>query len=75
MQDKIIIFGDSFADPEDRRDENKDLTAWYEFLGQEYKIKNYALSGTGPHYSFKKYYNFISNVEFKEEYICVFLFI
>ena len=73
MQDKIIIFGDSFADPEDRRDENKDVTAWYEFLGQEYKIKNYALSGTGPHYSFKKYYNFISNVEFKEEYICVFL--
>lgn len=73
MQNKIIIFGDSFADPEDRRVENKEVTAWYEFLGQEYKIKNYALAGTGPHYSFKNYYNFISNGENKEEYICIFL--
>ena len=73
MQDKIIIFGDSFADPAERQHENKNITTWYEFLESDYKITNHALSGTGPHYSFKEYYNFISNVENKEEYICIFL--
>ena len=73
MQDKIIIFGDSFADPADRKYENKNVTTWYEFLKSDYKITNHALSGTGPHYSFKEYYNFISSDNNKEEYICIFL--
>ena len=38
MQDKIIIFGDSFADPADRKYENKNVTTWYEFLKSDYKI-------------------------------------
>ena len=70
---KIIIFGDSFADPEDRRGETQ-VTSWYEFLEHDYKIINHALSGTGPHYSFKEYYNFIIDNEIKkEDYICIFL--
>ena len=74
MPNKIIIFGDSFADPEDKSTENKDLTAWYEFLSQEYEIINHAKSGTGPHYSFREYYNFISNQSINyAEYICIFL--
>ena len=73
MQDKIIIFGESFADPADRKYENKNVTTWYEFLKSDYKITNHALSGTGPHYSFKEYYNFISSDNNKEEYICIFL--
>ena len=74
MPNKIIIFGDSFADPEDISKENKDIVAWYEFLSQEYEIINHAKSGTGPHYSFKEYYNFISNQSINHtEYICIFL--
>ena len=67
---KIIIFGDSFADPEDRQVENKQITAWYEHLNHDYEITNHALAGTGPHWSFKEYYNFISSDEKKEDYIC-----
>ena len=74
MLNKIIIFGDSFADPEDISKENKDIVAWYEFLSQEYEIINHAKSGTGYHYSFKEYYNFISNQSINHtEYICIFL--
>ncbi len=69
---KIIIFGDSFADPEDRQVENKQITAWYEHLNHDYEITNHALAGTGPHWSFKEYYNFISSDEKKEDYICIF---
>jgi len=70
---KIIIFGDSFADPKDRQDENKQITTWYEHLNHDYEITNHALAGTGPHWSFKEYYNFISSDEKKEDYICIFL--
>ena len=81
---KIIIFGDSFADPTDRCEENKQVTTWYDCLKHDYKITNHALSGTGPHYSFKEYYNFISSGAWYggwmgedktrlEDYICIFL--
>ena len=74
MQNKIIIFGDSFADSADRKYENKNVTTWYESLESDYEIINNALSGTGPHYSFKDYYNFISDNEIrKEDYITIFL--
>jgi hypothetical protein len=71
---KIIIFGDSFADPNERHDENPNVTTWYESLGSDYDITNHALSGTGPHYSFKEYYKFITDNEIKkEDYINIFL--
>jgi hypothetical protein len=76
MQNKIIIFGDSFADPKERKKENQKVTTWYESLESDYEIINNALSGTGPHYSFKDYYNFISDNEIrKEDYITIFLLI
>jgi hypothetical protein len=72
MQTKrIIIFGDSFADP--ASEHGTHTVAWYEYLEKDYNIINHALSGTGPHYSFKEYYNFISNVKKKEDYIIIFL--
>ena len=81
MNKKIIIFGDSFADPQERNDENPNVTTWYESLGSDYDITNHALSGTGPHYSFKEYYKFITelygkvsiNEIKKEDYINIFL--
>jgi hypothetical protein len=69
---KIIIFGDSFADPHERRDEQSNVTTWYDSLGSDYEIINNAISGTGPHYSFKEYYNFIRSKEKKEDYIIIF---
>ena len=74
MPNKIIIFGDSFADPEDRFHENEDVITWFDQLSNDYEIINYAKSGTGPHYSFKEYYKFISDQSITHnEYICIFL--
>ena len=73
MRNKIIIFGDSFADPENTSEENKKIIAWYEFLSETYQIKNYAKAGTGPHYSFTEYYKFISKKQKFNEWICIFL--
>ncbi len=76
---KIIIFGDSFADPthahhiEPAYAPCTNVTTWYDSLGSDYDITNHALSGTGPHYSFKEYYNFIRSKEKKEDYIIIFL--
>tara|TARA_Y100000817_G_scaffold313883_1_gene311070 strand:- start:1895 stop:2710 length:816 start_codon:yes stop_codon:yes gene_type:complete len=77
MSSKIIIFGDSFADPasggkyESEEDEN--FMAWYELLSKKYQIKNFGKAGTGPHYSFKKYYSFITNKRNQfRDYICIF---
>ena len=72
---KILIFGDSYADPNLKAiGIYQQDTPWYELLGSDYKITNNALSGTGPHYSFKEYYNFIlklKNYEY-EDYIVIF---
>tara|TARA_Y100000004_G_C8883618_1_gene398710 strand:+ start:22 stop:825 length:804 start_codon:yes stop_codon:yes gene_type:complete len=73
MSSKIIIFGDSYADPEDNLKENKDVTTWYELLSKKYQIKNFGKAGTGPHYSFTKYYKFISKKQNLNEWICIFL--
>jgi len=70
---KIIIFGDSFADPASAHTPTLYM-AWYEYLEKDYNITNHALSGTGPHYSFKEYYKFITDNEIKkEDYITIFL--
>ena len=80
---KIIIFGDSFADnthwgrntPKGNIHQKQAQTiAWHEYLEKDYDITNHGKSGTGPHYSFKEYYNFISDNEIrKEDYILIFL--
>jgi len=70
---KIIIFGDSFADSASAHTPTLYM-AWYEYLEKDYNITNHALSGTGPHYSFKEYYKFITDNEIKkEDYITIFL--
>ena len=72
---KILIFGDSFADPtsNDGKKFQQD-TAWYEFLSSDYDITNYGICGTGPHYSFKEYYDFIQKfmTHEYEDYIVIF---
>ena len=66
MSKKILIFGDSYADPIQFP---RILTAdsqtipWYDLLKEEkndYEIINHGISATGPHYSMKEYYKFIS---------------
>lgn len=66
---KIIIFGDSFEDPNYNK---KKATAWYEMF-KGYEVTNHCLAGTGPHYSIKNYYDFIENEPHKDEYIIIFL--
>jgi hypothetical protein len=74
MNKKIIIFGDSYAAPPEKNVENPNVIAWYKFLESDYEIINTDISGTGPHYSFKKYYNFINNDNIKKE-DCIIIFV
>ena len=75
MKKKIIIFGDSYGDPEYFTSQNKfnDTITWHELLKSNYIVINHSVSGSGPHYSFKKYYEFISKKQRTKDYICVFL--
>ena len=72
-QNKIIIYGDSFADPNHRKIDHPEITAWYDLLKSDYKVINKGLAGTGPHYSFKEYYRFIAEEEDLEDYIIIFV--
>ena len=71
----IIIFGDSYGDPRYAlsRIKFEDTQTWYEMLDTNYNVINHCVSGSGPHYSFKKYYDFISNKKNFNDYICIFL--
>ena len=72
---KLFIFGDSFADSTlNTYTKFQQDTSWYEFLSSDYEIINYGTSGTGPHYSFKEYYDFIQqfNRHEYEDYIVLF---
>ena len=75
MKNNIIIFGDSYGDPEIFSSSNKfkNTNAWYDLLKYNYNIINHSVSGSGPHYSFKKYYEFISKEQKLNDYICIFL--
>lgn len=68
----VTIFGDSFADPQYNNDKHPDITPWYNLLKADYHVVNHALRGTGPHYSFKEYYNFIKSPD-KKDHIVIFL--
>lgn len=70
---KIIIFGDSFGDPDYNKKEAKWYhLAWYEMF-KGYHVINKCLAGTGPHYSIEGYYDFIKNEPHKDEYVVIFL--
>ena len=70
----IIIFGDSYGDPKNKPDlKFKETRTWYERLESNYNVINHSVEGSGPHYSFKKYYDFISNKKRLSDYTCIFL--
>ena len=71
----IIIFGDSYGDPECITDDLTfiDTNTWYNMLKSNYNVINHCVSGAGPHYSFKQYYDFISKNKILDDYICIFL--
>ena len=71
----IIIFGDSYGDPECITDDLTfiDTNTWYNMLKSNYNVINHCVSGAGPHYSFKQYYDFISNKKRLSDYTCIFL--
>ena len=53
---RVWIFGDSFADPNWEKERYVHET-WYEKLEKQYdEYHNFAFAGTGPHYSFKEFY-------------------
>ena len=55
MTKRVWIFGDSYADPNWDKESFEHKT-WYEMLAKQYEYKNFAMIGTGPHYSMKEFY-------------------
>ena len=53
---RVWIFGDSYADPNWDHENMPDHETWYETLAKQYEYKNFAMAGTGPHYSMKEFY-------------------
>lgn len=53
---RVWIFGDSYADPNWQKERYTHET-WYETLAKQYEYKNFAVAGTGPHYSMKEFYS------------------
>jgi len=59
---KIVIFGDSFADPlwpVEGADKKCDQLAWPHLLKQHNTVENLALSGTGPDWSLSRLTDYI----------------
>ena len=55
MTKRVWIFGDSYADPHWEKERYVHET-WYEMLAKQYEYKNFAMAGTGAHYSMKEFY-------------------
>lgn len=71
--DRIWIFGDSYADSNNDFGENLDRYDWTYLLHKKYNVTNYAISGTGPHYSFKKYFDHVKSRVFGKNDIIIFI--
>ena len=68
---RVWIFGDSFADPNWEKERYVHET-WYEKLEKQYdEYHNFAFAGTGPHYSFKEFYQRYES--FNEDDLIVFI--
>lgn len=52
MEKKVFIFGDSYADPK-----GCPSYAWHNLLKEKYIVCNYGETGTGPQYSFDRFYD------------------
>ena len=55
MIKRVTIYGDSYADPHWGKERLVHET-WYETLAKQYEYKNFAMAGTGPHYSMTEFY-------------------
>lgn len=78
----IYIFGDSYGDPvkhyvfvnrKVRHDFISKGPFWYDYLKEYDEVKNWSKSGTGPYFSFDKFYNRFENGEIKKEDKIVFI--
>ena len=70
MTKRVWIFGDSYADPNWDKESFEHKT-WYEMLAKQYEYKNFAMVGTGPHYSMKEFYRRYK--QFNEEDLVVWI--
>jgi len=68
----IYVFGDSYACPNYIMNKN-DEYMWTKKLEKKFKVINFALSGTGPHYSFKKFYEMMSKKMFDSDDLIIFI--
>lgn len=78
----IHIFGDSYGDPikhhvfVNKKDRHFFISKgpfWYDYLEEYDKVQNFSKSGTGPYYSFDRFYNLFENGELKKEDKIVFI--
>ena len=78
----IYIFGDSYGDPNKhyvyvngkvRHDFISKGPFWYDSLKEYDEVKNWSESGTGPYFSFDKFYHHFENGELKKEDKIVFI--
>jgi hypothetical protein len=67
--DTLYIFGDSFADPSSNI---SDPYAWTNRLADNYKVKNFALNGTGPDWSLDLFLKQIENLNADKTNYCIF---
>ena len=51
----IYIYGDSYACPIHRVNENPDIVTWYKRLEERYLVTNKAVMGAGADYAYKEY--------------------
>ena len=70
MTKRVWIFGDSYADPNWQKERHV-FETWYEKLAKQYEYNNFAVSGTGPHYSMKQFYKLYK--QFNEEDLVVWI--
>lgn len=57
---KIIIFGDSYGDPDNGVVENDTRSSWIEMLSKTYSLESYAKAGSGSHYAINQFYDLLS---------------
>jgi hypothetical protein len=65
---KIYIFGDSYGDPKHNLHIN--YNRWYDFT-DNYLVKNFCLSGTGPLYALSNYYDNLSFINDRDVLIFI----
>ena len=65
----IYIFGDSYSELTTRSREN--YVTWPKLLNSNFKVRNYSKSGTGPQFSFKRFFNHFN--DFTHDDIIIFI--